>query len=196
MSRRTGSHTRPRRAFFFWYMLVARKRRGLSNFAQTRARTRRVLLCPRPTALYCINYCIEKVVRAPYAGVSWPRDVKKCIAVCRLAGRMAADKWLGHVYHQEPLLIVFSIHIRVLYWTGLSDYGYWTEIFFWYQIIGISNRYRIVLANSRNYRTIRYRIKTSIYRTIGYQTRKKLSVAHVVLLINACLILSQFLARD
>ncbi len=35
--------------------------------------------------------------------------------------------------------------------------------------IGISN---IGLANSRNYMTISYRIKASIYRTIGYQTQK------------------------
>jgi hypothetical protein len=33
------------------------------------------------------------------------------------------------------------------------------------------------LANSRNYRTIGYRIQASIYRTIGYQTRKKLLVS-------------------
>jgi hypothetical protein len=37
----------------------------------------------------------------------------------------------------------------------------------------------IVLANSRNYRTIGNRIKASIYRTIGYRTQKKLSVAHL-----------------
>jgi len=37
VSRRNGSRTR--------------SRRGLSNFAQTRARTRRVVLCPRPIAL-------------------------------------------------------------------------------------------------------------------------------------------------
>jgi hypothetical protein len=58
----------------------------------------------------------------------------------------------------------------------LSDYGYRTVIFFCYQTIGISN---IVLTNSRNYRAIGYRIKASIYRTIGYCNQKKLSVANL-----------------
>ncbi len=55
---------------------------------------------------------------------------------------------------------------------GLSEYGYRTVIFFWYRTIRILN---IVLANSRNYRTIGYLIKASIYRTIGYRTQKKLA---------------------
>jgi hypothetical protein len=46
------------------------------------------------------------------------------------------------------------------------------------QTIGISIL-NIRLANSRNYRTIRYRIKAPVYRTIGYQTHKKLAVAHL-----------------
>jgi hypothetical protein len=55
------------------------------------------------------------------------------------------------------------------YTIGLSDYGYRIVIFFRYRTIGISN----VLENSRNYRTIIYRIKASIYQTIGYRTQKK-----------------------
>jgi hypothetical protein len=31
----------------------------------------------------------------------------------------------------------------------------------------------------RNYQTIGYRIKPSIYQTIGYQTQNKLSIAHL-----------------
>jgi hypothetical protein len=42
------------------------------------------------------------------------------------------------------------------YTIRLSDYGYRTVFFFCYQTIGILN---IVLANSRKYWTIRYRIK-------------------------------------
>jgi hypothetical protein len=52
---------------------------------------------------------------------------------------------------------------------GLWDYGYQTVIFFYYRTIRISN---IILANSRNYRTIGYGIKASIYRTILYQPQK------------------------
>ncbi len=55
---------------------------------------------------------------------------------------------------------------------GQLDYCYRTVIFFCYRTIGISN---IVLANSRKYRTIRYQIKASIYRTTGCQTQKKTS---------------------
>ncbi len=65
------------------------------------------------------------------------------------------------------------------YTIGLSDGGYRTVILFCYRKIGISN---IVLANSRYYRTIGYRIKASIYWNIGYRTQKKLSVAHLCLI--------------
>jgi hypothetical protein len=58
----------------------------------------------------------------------------------------------------------------------LSDYGFRNVIIVCYRAIGISNN---VLANSRNYRTIGYQIKASIYRNIGYQTQKKLPVAHL-----------------
>ncbi len=50
-------------------------------------------------------------------------------------------------------------------------------IFFSYRTIVISN---IILANSRNYRTIGFQIKASIYRTIGYRTQKKLSAARPI----------------
>ncbi len=63
VSRRTGSRTRPRRAFFWSVKTRTRSRRGLSNFAQTRARTRRVVLCPRPTALLL---CCSEGVLAKY----------------------------------------------------------------------------------------------------------------------------------
>ncbi len=63
-----------------------------------------------------------------------------------------------------------SWYLYVLY------YSHRTVIFFCYWTIGLSN---IGLANSRNYRTIGYRIKATIYRTIGYRTHKKLSVAHL-----------------
>ncbi len=52
----------------------------------------------------------------------------------------------------------------------LSDYGYRTVIFFCYRTIGISN---IELANSRNYRTIGYRIKASIYRISDSEKTKR-----------------------
>ncbi len=68
----------------------------------------------------------------------------------------------------EGVLAVASVPV--------SDYGYRTVIFFCCRTIRISN---IVLANSRNYRTIGYRIKASIYRTIGHWTQKKLSGAHL-----------------
>jgi hypothetical protein len=47
VSRRTGSSTRPGRAFSWRVETRTRSRRGLSNFAQTRAHTRRVVLCPQ-----------------------------------------------------------------------------------------------------------------------------------------------------
>jgi hypothetical protein len=63
----------------------------------------------------------------------------------------------------------------------MLDYRYiglWLSdlYFFCYRTIGISN---IRLANSRNYLTVGYRIKASIYRTFGYRTQKKLSVAYL-----------------
>jgi hypothetical protein len=68
------------------------------------------------------------------------------------------------------------------YTIELSDYGFQTVFFFCYRTIGISN---IVLANSRNYQTFGYQIKASIYRTNGYRTQKKLSVAHLCYLPNS-----------
>ncbi len=59
--RRTGSRTRPRRAFSWRVETRTRTRRGLSNFAQTRGRTRRVVLCPRPTALRINTVSINTV---------------------------------------------------------------------------------------------------------------------------------------
>jgi hypothetical protein len=86
----------------------------------------------------------------------------------------------------------FSWYLYVLYYTmyrpsdyrtmaiglWLSDYGYRTIIFFWYpgyRTIGIYCR----ISDWRIRETIGYRINATIYRTNGYRTHKKLSVAHL-----------------
>jgi hypothetical protein len=63
--------------------------------------------------------------------------------------------------------------------------------FFYYRTIRISN---IILANSRNYQTTGYRIKASIYRTIMYQTQKKLLGAHLCSASTSMLPASPFLS--
>ncbi len=63
----------------------------------------------------------------------------------------------------------YVLHYR----TTVSDYDYWTVIF---SAIELSE-YRILYWRIQG--TIGYRIKASIYRTIGYRTQKKLSVAHL-----------------
>jgi hypothetical protein len=67
------------------------------------------------------------------------------------------------------ILLLLDFLLLTAFLLMLSDNGYRTVIFFCYQTIGISN---MVMANSRNYRTIGYQIKASIYRTIGYRTKK------------------------
>ncbi len=57
---------------------------------------------------------------------------------------------------------LYILDCTMRHFTRLSDYGYQTGIFFCYQTIELSN---IGLANSRNYRTIGYRIWAPIYRT-------------------------------
>jgi hypothetical protein len=60
------------------------------------------------------------------------------------------------LYCWRPYCAV-GVHIVLL--ASISDYGYRTVIFFCYRTIKTSN---IVLANSKNYRNIGYRIKASI----------------------------------
>jgi hypothetical protein len=96
-----------------------------------------------------------------------------------LSDALATQLYLIHKSAiSHPLLGYISLDYRTI---GLSDYRtieLWLSDcnFFCYRTIW---NIEYLLMNSRNYRTIGYRIKASIYRTIGYRTKKKLSVAHL-----------------
>ncbi len=81
VSRRTGSSTRPQRAFSWRVETRTRSRRGLSNFAQTRACTRRVVLCPRPTALLrrYVSQTLHEGITSFESELTRRKEQEKCL---------------------------------------------------------------------------------------------------------------------
>jgi hypothetical protein len=90
-----------------------------------------------------------------------------------LATSALAVKRSSHSAISHPQVGYISSTAR-LYHIRLSDYHYNFFLLLNYRKIEYRNG-----EFKRNYRTIVYRIKASIYRIIRYRTQKKLSVAHL-----------------
>jgi hypothetical protein len=102
------------------------------------------------------------------AGAPAVSGIPAVAGVPAVAGALAIALILLHPY-LDGIFTQCTVRIKRNFTSRLSDF-----YFFFYQTIGISN---IGLVNSISYRIIGYRIKDSIYRTIGFRAHKKLLVA-------------------
>ncbi len=124
---------------------------------------------------YCLNYCCRLHCFCKYLSFDSVHTVLAVLLLLSYLLLLAFLLLLAVLLLTAFLLLLASLLILVSLAGGfgrtrritLSEYCNRTVIFFCYWTIGISN---IVLAYSRNYQTMGYRIKTSTYRTIGYRT--------------------------